>query len=204
MATQTSDAQSAIDVLRGENERLSKELTAVTSQRDKALANHEASTKELAEFKKTVGDPEASKAKVAELEGKLRTVTHKAEFAKLAKAAGAHEDAIDDLYQLSGYTAAKDEIDAKALGSLVEDLKGKKAYAFAPPAEEGTGRTVDAAATPATPQLKAIPGGGRGQGHNPGNTGIKLTRAQLADPKFMLDPRNKELIADAAKNKRFA
>lgn len=202
MAAQANDAQSAIDVLRAENERLSGVVTKLTSERDKSHSSHESVSKEFADFKKSVGDPEAHKARVTELEQKLRTVTHKAEFAKIAKAANAHEDAIDDLFALSGYTPAKDDVDAKALKELVESLKEKKGYAFAAEAaaEPATGRVSEVI----TPGAKPIPGQGRGLSHDPGKAGIKLTRQQLSDPKFMLDPKNKEIIKSAAQNGRLA
>jgi hypothetical protein len=201
MAQQPNESQSAIDVLKADNDRLNAQVAKLTSERDKAHGSHEASVKELAELKKQVGDPEAHKARVAELEQKLRTVTHKAEFARLAKAANAHDDAIDDLFTLSGYTPAKDDIDPKALQAIVDDLKQKKAYAFAAQATETEGTRVSESITPGA---KVIPGAGRGTSHNPATSGIKLTRAQLMDPKFMLDPKNKELIKAAATGGRLA
>ncbi len=202
MATPASDAQSAIDVLKADNDRLNAQVAKLTSERDKAHSSHEASTKELADFKKLVGDPEAHKARVTELEQKLRTVTHKGEFRKLAEDAGAKREAIDDLFQLSGYNPTKDEIDPKALNDLLGELKKSKAYAFN--AEEAAADTQGRVLGDVQPALKAIPGDGRGRSHNPASSGIKITAAMRADPKFMLDPKNKEIIADAIKNKRFA
>jgi hypothetical protein len=54
-----------------------------------------------------------------------------------------------------------------------------------------------------TPTRPAAPAQGRGGAHQPAKSGVVLTRAQMADPKFMLDPRNKEIIQSAAREHRF-
>ena len=203
MASSTNDAQSAIDVLKSENERLTKELGKATSQADA----HKAELVKLQaihdDLKKQVGDPEAHKARAEELQGKLRTLTHKAEFAKVAKAHGAREEAIDNLYQLSGYKADKDDVDTKSFESLLGTLKETRGYAFAEAKAEGEGRVIEGAAGTHGQQFKPIPGAGRGRQHDTAKTGITLTKEQMMDPKFMLNPANKEVIADAAKNRRF-
>jgi seryl-tRNA synthetase len=200
---QTSDSQSAIDVLRGESERLVKELAKATSASDKYKADHDTLSATHAELKKQSGDIEAHKKRADEALQELRTLRHKQAFAQVAKAAGAKEDALDDLFTLSGYKAEKDDVDAKAFDGLVEELKVKKSYAFAEEkqAAEGTGKVIDAAANGT--QLKPVPAAGRGTTHAPSKSGITLTKDLLQDPKFMLDKTNQTAIIEAAKARRF-
>ncbi len=188
-----NETQTAIDVLKADNERLTGLVSTLTSERDKHKTD-------LAAAKAAAPDHEAHKKRADELEVKYRGLLHKQEFAKVAKAAGAREEALDHLYTISGYTPEKDEVDPKAFDGLVTELKTSMAYAFEAPAVEGT-RTA-AAATNGAPATKPVPGAGRGAAHNPSTTGIQITRAQLADPKFMLNPANKELIQSAAKEHR--
>jgi len=197
MATSTSDAQSAIDILKADNERLNGEIAKLTSARDKHKSDHDIAAKELAELRKQQGDPEAHKKRADELEHKLRVLSHQREFDRIAKAAGAKEKALDALWKISAYEPAKDEIDADALEKLVTSLKETADYAFEAPAAGGQ-------TTPPPPATKPVPGAGRGGAHQPSQSGITLTRAQMADPKFMLDPANKEVIQEAAKAHRFS
>jgi hypothetical protein len=203
MPPASSESQSAIDVLKAENERLTKELTKATSLADKHKADLDTLSATHAELKKAAGDPEGHKANAEKYLGELRTLKHKLEFSKVAKAHGAKEDAIDDLYLLSGYKAEKDDVDAKAFESILGEMKTAKAYAFTEPAAEGEGRVIEGAGTP-TPTPRPVPAAGRGPGHNPATTGLKISKDQMMDPKFMLNPANKAVIADAAKNRRFA
>jgi hypothetical protein len=190
----SNETQTAIDVLKADNERLTGLVSTLTSERDKHKAD-------LAAAKAAGADHESHKKRADELEVKYRGLLHRQEFAKVAKAAGAREEALDDLYTLSGYSPEKDEVDPKAFDAIVTELKASKAYAFEAPAAEGTTRT-SAAATNGAPATKPVPGAGRGAAHQPATTGITITKAQLADPKFMLNPANKELIQSAAKEHR--
>jgi len=114
---------------------------------------------------------------------------------KLAKEAGADERGLDDLYQLSGWKAEKDEPDEEGIKKLLEDIKAKKPLYFPAP--------TDAEPTKEEPPVRRVPAADRGGPHNPSKTGIYLTPKHLADPAFMLDPRNKEMIASAAREGRF-
>jgi hypothetical protein len=203
----TSDSQSAIDVLKQDNERLNGQINSLATKYEKLKADHEATGKERDTYKTSAAEADKHKARVGELEGQVRTHTHKAAFAKAAKAAGVHEDDVDDLYQISGYKAEKDAIDDKAIGDLVTDLKEKKPRWFSQQqpsdqsAQLSTAQQAAAQTTNREPE-RMIPGGGRG-GYAGGKVGAKgLTREQLADPKFMLNPNNKAFIAEALAARR--
>ena len=203
MPPAASESQTAIDVLKADNDKLNAKVASLTSDRDKWKGDAEGHSKRIAELEKSAGDPEGHKKKVEELSAQLRTITHKTAFAKAAKAADAHEDDIDDLFTLSGYKAEKDDIDEKVIGDLVADLKTKKPRFFQQQSS-GQQSTTSQSTQSITPgQQRSIPGAGRGGAAGAAGTGTMLTRANMADPKFMLNPNNKALIADAAANGRF-
>jgi chromosome segregation ATPase len=131
-----------------------------------------ASAKSEVETAKSKYDDSKLKAENQELKGKLRTTEHRKVFDKLAKERGVAEDALDDLWQLSGYQAAKDEVDEAAIGTLLDEQKTKpgRARLFGEVAETPT----------------STPGPGRGQGTRDarGNGKLQVTRGQLADYDF--------------------
>jgi len=156
------------DSLRTENERLKAELATAT----------------------TKADTSASAKRVLELEGKLRDIAHKGKFAELARAKGAHADSIDDLWTLSGYKAAADEIDEAAMGALIDEQRGKRGYLFGK--ADGTGTGTTPTSTPA-PIVKPGPGSGQGGHHQAPYT---LSDAQQSDVKYVWN--NFDKIAEAA------
>jgi len=168
-----------------------KQITELTEKLAKAESRAQKAEKAY--------DGDAIRAENAALKQTIRTSTHREKFRALAKEAGAADDAVDDLFDASGWKAEKDEIDEEAMKALVGDLKPKKAWAFrsAEAADDGGDQTAE-------PVIKRVPAGDRGTAHNPAKGGIRLTAANLADPKFMLDPRNKEMIQAAAKEHRIA
>ncbi len=196
MPPSTSDTQTAIDILKAENERLTGLTSTLTSERDKWKGDHDTTAKERDQLKAQVGNPDEHRKRADELEHRLRVVTHKAEFSKIAEDAGVHRDMIDDLFDLSGYKPSKDEVDPKAFHDLVSEMKKSRPRYFADPA------AAAAAGQQTTQAARTVPGSGRGASHDPSNAGITLTRAQMADPKFMLDKRNKEMIQSAVREGR--
>src|SRR5271157_4858840 len=122
--------------------------------------------------------------------------------------------ALKHLWQVSGYKAEADEPDEKALGKLVEDLRKSADYAFEPSDNADFGmrnaeskiqnrqssRTKYGLETGAAPEPA---GGGRSTERNKGGDGTIVTAEMRADPRFMLDPRNREIITAAAKEGRF-
>jgi hypothetical protein len=152
-------------------------------------------TTENSGLKSQVSNPSADRKRVQELLGEIKAGKHKAAFAKLAKDAGAAEDLIEDLYERSGYKAEADDPDDEALAAVLDELKEKKPSAFRPPAKAD--ETTTAAKTVKTPA-----GTGRGAPAK-GGEGTIITAEQRADPMFMLNPKNKQIIAAAAKEGRF-
>lgn len=169
-----------------------KELTttngALTDDNKKLAAR-------VAELEKQLGTPGEKDQRITELEGQVLTFKHKGEFAKVAKAAGVRDDAVDDLYTALGYKA-EGEPDAEKLKTAIEGAKASKGWAFSAPAgDDGKGQGQQQ-------QQKPIPGAGRG-GANGGTDATLITAEQRADPKFMLDPSKQEMIQLAAKEGRF-
>jgi cell division septum initiation protein DivIVA len=145
--------------------------------------------------KKLAEGVDAIKEENAQLKQQLRTGNHRDTFRRLAKAAKVKDEGIDDLFALSGWKADKDEIDEAAMSKMLEELKAKKALFF----DQGSGDTGDE--NPAS-STKRVPAPDRGGTFDRGKSGIKLTSKELADPAFMLDPKNKEMILSAAKEGR--
>ena len=197
--------KSALDVMTDQVHSLTKQLQTLTSERDEyrdALAD-------VAAERDTLKSAPDASARIAELEGTIRDRTHYDKFAELAKGAKAKEAALKHLWQVSGYKAEADEIDEHALRSLVTELKREAAYAF----DEDESANVQAArdaARPPTSRTKyglelrgeEAAGGGRRE-RNQGADGTIVTQEMRANPKFMLNPKNRELIKDAALGGRF-
>ena len=190
-----NDTQTAIDILKAENERLTGLTSTLTSERDTHKREHESAAKERDQLKAQVGTPDEHRKRADELENKLRVVNHKAEFSKIAEDAGVHRDMIDDLFELSGYNPTRDEVDPKAFHDLMGEMKKSRPRYFTDPAAEAATQTTTQAA-------RTVPGAGRGTSHDATRSGILLTRDQMADPEFMLNPRNKDVIKAAAKEQR--
>jgi len=166
-----------------------KIISAMEAERDEAIKRAEKAEKSY--------DGDKLRVENETLKQQLRNRTHGDVFRRLAKEAGADERAIDDLYVLSGYKADKDDIDEAKLKTMVEELKAKKPLHFPAPAVEGE--------TPATePEVRRVPAADRGGSHDKGKSGVRLTEKHLADPMFMLNPKNKDMILAAAKEHRIA
>src|SRR5208282_747654 len=103
-----------------------------------------------------------------------------------------------------GYEPKSDEIDERALQTAVAQLKSEVDYAFDPEPTDTTRAVQDAARTTSRTKYgldvegPITPGGGRSSERNKGADGTIVTQEMRADPKFMLDPKNRELIRDAA------
>jgi hypothetical protein len=195
----------ALTVLERQVEALTAQISTLTSERDE----YRNAVKDLADERDSLKtEPEAA-SRIAELEALIRDRNHFDAFNKMARDAKAKDGAIKHLWQVSGYKAEVDEIDEKALQSLVSQLKQDADYAF-DPEESGTTTAAREAARP-TSRTKygldignaAEPAGGGRASRNQGADGTIVTQEMRADPKFMLDPKNRELIRDAAIGGRF-
>ena len=197
----------ALDILQRQVESLTAQISTLTSERDEYRT---ALTDVAAERDALKTAPDAA-TRIAELEASIRDRTHFDKFAELAKGAKAKEAALKHLWQVSGYKAEADDIDEKALQSLVAKLKSEADYAFDPEPSSNTTAAQDAARPRETSRTKygldigsaGEPAGGGRASRNQGADGTIITQEMRADPKFMLDPRNKEIIRDAALGGRF-
>ncbi len=197
----------ALTVLERQVETLTAQLQTLTSERDEY---RDALTEVASERDSLKTAPDAS-TRIAELEARERDRNHYDKFAELAKGAKAKDAALRHLWKVSGYKAESDEIDDHALQSLVAKLKTEADYAFDVDESKSSMNTQEAsAAVRATSRTKyglemrgEDPAGGGRNERNKGADGTIITQEMRADPKFMLDPRNKEIIRDAALGGRF-
>jgi hypothetical protein len=188
-----SQEPSALSLLQEQIRNLTSQVTELRELNAEAYRSLEERDSRIATLEAL---PEST-TRIAELEGRIRDRTHYDKFTELAKGAKAKEAAIKHLWQVSGYQPEGDEPDEQTLSKLVADLRKSADYAFEP-GESTVQAARDAAGRYTTPP----PGGGRGQ-RNQGADGTIVTAEMRADPKFMLDPRNREIITQAAKEGRF-
>jgi len=198
----------ALTVLERQVESLTAQLQNLTSERDEyrtALTDVSADRDSL----KT--SPEAS-ARIAELEASIRDRNHFDKFAELASASKAKAKALRQLWRDAkdrGYEPKSDEIDERALQTAVAQLKSEVDYAFDPEPTDVTKAAQEAARTTSRTKYgldignAGEPAGGGRANRNQGADGTIVTQEMRADPKFMLDPKNKEIIRDAAIGGRF-
>ena len=199
-----SSETTALDILQKQVESLTAQLQAQGIE----LAEYKDAIPELSAerdaLKAKIAQPDAQAARISELEASIRDRQHFDKFAELARGAKAKDAALKHLWQVSGYKAEADEIDEKALQGLVAKLKTEADYAFDP---EPTDTTKAARVTSRTKyglELRGEqPAGGGRSARNEGGDGTIITQEMRADPKFMLDPGNREIIAHAAKEHRF-
>lgn len=145
------------------NKALETERDAAVGERDAA---HTLAVKAQQDY-----DAAPLKAKVDELNQRLRDASHKATFAKVAREKGVADDAIDLVYQHSGYRAEADDPDEAAIGALLDDLKDRPGVSrlFGEPGPAGT------------------PGPARGQGTRDSSGGkFRVTKAQARNADWCL------------------
>jgi hypothetical protein len=200
-----SQEPSAASVLQQQNTTLQAQLAELREQ-------HNAAISKLEEIEPEWQAGKTSAIEIAELKAALRDRLHFDKFAELASASKAKAKALRQLWReakASGYEPDSDEINEKALQTVVAHLKTASDFAFDP--DEAAAATDTTAARKPTSRTKygldvngpITPGGGRSPERNQGADGTIVTQEMRADPKFMLDPKNKELIRDAALGGRF-
>jgi hypothetical protein len=200
-----SSETTALTVLERQVEALTAQISTLTSERDEY---RDALTDVASERDSLKTAPDAA-SRIAELEASIRDRTHFDKFAELAKGAKAKDAALKHLWQVSGYKAEADDIDERALQTLVAKLKQDADYAFDPEPSSNTTAAQEAARPTSRTKYgldigsAGEPAGGGRASRNQGADGTIVTQEMRADPKFMLDPRNKELIRDAAIGGRF-
>jgi len=199
--------QSALRILQGQVESLTSQLQKLTSERDE----YRDALSEVASERDTLKTAPDASARIAELEASIRDRNHFDKFAELAQASKAKAKALRQLWRDAkdrGYEAAGDQPDEKALQTVVARLKTEVDYAFDPEIDNTT-TVAREAARPASRTKYGLemtgqaPAGGGRQERNDGKEGGVVTGVMRADPKFMLDPKNREYISAAAKAGRF-
>jgi hypothetical protein len=120
--------------------------------------------------------PEAITAELTALKAELLTGKHKAEFAKLAKAAGVPEGAIDDLFTLSGHKVEGEPDSAKIKTTLDATLEARKDWLTVKPG--------DGTPPPAPAPLGKGLGSGKGPADSQVAAPVVATREQLSDPEW--------------------
>lgn len=139
---------------RHESKTLKEQVEALVKERDTLKAKAEA-------------DPEDLKSKLAETEGKLRDVHHRAAFAKVAQGLKVSDPTkVADLYALSGYTPEDDQADDAKLAEVIQGaLKARPHFLDTTPAGAGTNAPGGANGA-ANGQLGGKPGVGSDRGQS--------------------------------------
>ena len=195
---------SAASVLQQQNTILQAQLTELREQ-------HNAAISKLEEIEPQWEAGKTAAARIAELEASIRDRDHFDKFAELASASKAKAKALRQLWRDAkdrGYEADSDAVDEKALQTVVARLKTEVDYAFDPEVENATTAAREAARPTSRTKYGLEmrgeePAGGGRQERNKGADGTIVTQEMRADPKFMLDPKNREMIRDAALGGRF-
>ncbi|MGA2703482.1 MAG: hypothetical protein ABSH35_20585 [Isosphaeraceae bacterium] len=203
-----SSEDAALKILQGQVESLTAQLQTLTSERDE----YRDALSEVAEERDGLRTAPDAAARIAELEAAARDRTHYDRFAELAKGAKAKDKALKQLWRDAkdrGYKPESDDVDDQALQSAVKTLKTEVDYAFDPEENATTTAAKDAAKVTSRTKYglelrgEEPPAGGGRSDRNKGGDGTIITAEMRADPKFMLDPKNKQIIGDAAREGRF-
>ena len=146
--------------------RLASKARGLSEQLKAATTNLDAAQKRNAELERQVtelgqrADTSAASKRVEELTAELRGLKHRQVFDRLAGKLDALPDALEDLWQLSGYKPEADAADEAGLEKLIGDVKAKKAYLFKP-ASGAEGAPPADGSPPAEPPNPG-PAGGKG------------------------------------------
>lgn len=196
---------SAIGVLKDQVANLTQQLQALTSERDEYRDALDEISRERDVYREKLADPGEVARENAALKQQIRDRAHYDRFAELAREAGARQKALKTLWKIADHKAETDEPDDRVLGRLIDSLKAENDYAFEP-AEDGQRQTVAATVTRGGLQMRDDnprgPAAGRGE-RNRGGDGTLVTPEMRADPKFMLDAANQDVILAAAREHRF-
>jgi hypothetical protein len=169
----------AVERLKTTLKRVGRDLKATRERAEQAERDRDAANTKAVKAQQDF-DANPLKARVDELNQKLRDTAHKATFARLARSKGVADDAIDLVYQHSGYRAEQDEPDEAAIGSLIDGLKDRPGVSrlFGEPGPNGN------------------PGPAKGQGGRSGEgSKFRVTAAQLRDPNWCLQNQERRLQA---------
>jgi hypothetical protein len=169
---------------RVKNKELVKSLADVTKERDE----FKSSADDLKS--KATATPGESLERIASLEGELRDIKHKGAFKEAAITGGVRPDAVDALWTLSGYKAETPEADPNVITELVKGSREKFSYLY-----QAEGQQAAGTGQQGQQQAKAALGADRGR--TPAGHTLRVTQAQLSDPKWCFD--NQKAFAEATK-----
>jgi hypothetical protein len=167
--------------------RLAAQRTKFRAAAAKLTTERDAARKEVAQLKLDMieaGKTGDAATELAALKAKVRLDKHRAKFNELAKAEGAHDKGLDDLWEKSGYASPGDVPDEAMIKAAIAKQKVDRDYLFDEAPEEPKPGFVDG---PPEPEKEAArPGPGRGQGGTKRATGgqFQATDAQLRDPNW--------------------
>lgn len=130
-------------------------------------------------------DQNKLKTENQELRGQLRTYAHRRVFDRLAAERGAATDALDLVWNASGWKPEKDDVDEAAMGELLDTIK----------ARPGVARLFGGGESEPPPKERAA---GSGQGGKAGNGMFRVTSAQLSSDEFMYE--NQARVMEARRN----
>lgn len=161
---------------------LQKQIDALTAERDSWKSKAEAAPSEIQQENER-------------LTGELRTIKHRGAFEKVAKEQNIRPDAIEAAWKLSGYEADSDTPDEGKIRSVVGDAVKANPFLAQP-----AGETLAAGPRGSQQPLRtSVDSGGRGA--PVATSGVtRVRKSDMQDPKWILDPRNKAALAEAAKN----
>jgi hypothetical protein len=192
-----TDTAGEVARLAAKRDKWKNAASVMTTERDAARKRAKDLEDELAALK---ASPHAKQ--IADLKQQLRDVRHGQVIKDLATERKVKPEAMEDLIKLMDYKAELDEPDPEALAALIDEQRKARPYLFGEAGTSNPGPTPGDTEAPIVPGKKPVPGAGRGAAHDTTRSGVILTKAQRMDPKFMLDPKNKDLIASAAKEHR--
>ncbi len=197
----------ALKILERQVSDLTAQLQTLTSERDEYRDALTEVSDERDGLRTAAGNPDDVHKELAQLKQERRDRNHFDKFSELAKGEKAKEAALKHLWKISDYKAEADEPDEAALRGVVKKLKAEADYAFDSPEPVETRADREARVTSRTKyglELKGEepPPGDRAD-RNKGGDATIITAEMRADPKFMLDGKNRELIANAAREGRF-
>jgi DNA repair exonuclease SbcCD ATPase subunit len=150
--------------------RLSKKSTV--EEMNKLKSDYDAASQELEKLRKS---PSALGQEVEKLRGELRQRDHKAAFGRIAKELKVKDDAVEDLYTLSGYKADTDAVDEEAVKTLIAANVEKRPYLLA--SEGSQNGQQKATLTPGPAMGRGKPAEGLG--------GFRMSAEDAASPAFM-------------------
>lgn len=112
-----------------ESQSLKSELAEVNGESARRKSKIQRLAEELNTKTDEIGKVRSERDQELEAtKSKLREVNHRGVFDKLAKTHGANDQALNDLYAVSGYKPEADDVDEESLSALVQQTLESKPY----------------------------------------------------------------------------